>query len=518
MLLQKEFAVRVSSVLLMLSLSSGVMANHAKNEFHKHRSMDKALKGLSTYQQLDKKLARIKRKSRRPIQVGPLIRNGDNKGLIDIDIPLDQSLSINHEVCGGGHSVPSIRNAVVCTLNDQGRGNTDPTKIGQSTQGRALLAARLGNRAGTRVMIITQQHGNEPAGTEAAVKVLRWLTRSHRKAIRNILRKLDLLVLVRANPDGGEPDSLHCELDPLPGRVITKDCALIRQSVDATAGGAFASDSEADFSGIVGRGYDLNRYHHVGLDKPIRPIESQAMVAAALAFQPLVILDLHGDLHKTDCHIDFDSILPGQVLGLFPTGECAEPDQEDDVRLMSPFADAKVGSEQENLVKSLAVDVMDRVDEVFDGSVGRFSQVQFGSGNIGSGSAATYQVIGAGAGGWETANFSYEVRSDVTAVVDGQAVIGLNPGLPDPDLLKQQIRINRVALISALKSLAKFADNPPIDGADFCDYPLASGLIASLPEKYWGDAATESNVLVPISPAIGVPLYISGNCPDSPLQ
>ena len=541
MSLQKELAISCSGFFLASLLLSGVMANevqshrddelrHGHNEefrydhydesiqVHHESSVKRALKRLSTYRQLEKKLTKIERRSRNSIEVGPLIRNGDNGGLIDIDVPLDGSLSVNTTICGNGNPNPSIRSAVVCTVNDQGRGNTDPNKVGQSTQGRALLAARLGNPDGTRVMIITQQHGNEPAGTEAAVKVLRWLTHSQRKAARKILSKLDLLVLVRANPDGGEPDSVNCVFEPQSGSVITKDCALIRQSVDAAAGGAFTSDSEADFSGIIGRGYDLNRYHHVGLDKPIRPVENQAMVAAALAFQPQMILDLHGDLHKTDCALDFSSILPGQVLGLLPTGDCIEPGLEENARLMSPFADAQAGSEQENLVQSLAVDVMKRVDEVFEGSVGRFSQVQFGSGNIGSGSTATYQVIGIGAGGWETLNFSHEVRADVTAVVDGQPIVGVNPGLPDPDLLKQQIRINRVALIAALKSLAKFTDTPPTDGADFCDYPLASGLIANLPQKYWGDAATEGHVLVPISPVIGLPLYISGNCPDNPIQ
>lgn len=171
---------------------------------------------------------------------------------------------------------------------------------------------------------------------------------------------------------------------------------MIRQNVDPTAGGGFTSNSEADFSGIVGRGYDLNRYHHVGLEFPIRPVENQAMVAVALAFQPEVILDLHGDLHKTDCQLDFASVQPGQVLGLLPTAECVEPNLADDFRLLSPFADAQVDSTQEYIVKNLAVNVMKRTEEIFEGSVGRFSQLQLGSGNINSGASTSYQVIGAG--------------------------------------------------------------------------------------------------------------------------
>lgn len=118
--------------------------------------------------------------------------------------------------------------------------------------------------------------------------------------------------------------------------------------------------------------------------------------------------------------------------------------------------------------------------------------------------------------GWETVNLSLELRADVAAVVNGQPVISINPGLPEFSLLKRQILINRVALIEALQSLAHFTDNEPTDGADFCDFPLASGVQVNLPEKYWGAEATEGSVLVPISPAIGVPLFISGNCPDNP--
>lgn len=61
-------------------------------------------------------------------------------------------------------------------------------------------------------MIITQQHGNEPAATEAVLEVIQWLSNSRRKAEKDILDKLDLLVLVRANPDGGEPDLINARL------------------------------------------------------------------------------------------------------------------------------------------------------------------------------------------------------------------------------------------------------------------------------------------------------------------
>jgi len=305
-------------------------------------------------------------------------------------------------------------------------------------------------------------------------------------------------------------------MEPAVASIMTNDCAFIRQNVDSSAGGSFLSNSEIDFSGIVGRGYDLNRYHHASLNYPIRPVENQAMVASVLAFQPSVILDLHGDLHKTDCQIDFSTIQTGQVLGLLPSAECVTPDLKEDFRLLSPFADAQPNTPSEFLIQSLGVKVMKRIEKVFKGSVGRFSQVQLGSGNIGNGATGNYQQLGIAAGGWETVNFSTELRADVVAVVQGQPVVSVNTGLPDPDLLRRQIKINEVALIQALISLGKFSNNKPLDGSGFCDYPFANGLIANLPAKYWGAAATNGDTLVPISPILGVPLYISGNCPDSP--
>jgi len=141
--------------------------------------------------------------------VGPLIKNSDNQGLVDIDIPLDMTLDINTEVCGS-EGQPSIRDAVICTVAEGQAGNREPANIGYSTQGRALLAARLGNPEGIKVLIITQQHGNEPAATEAVLKVLRWLSRPKVSRAEGILERLDILVIARANPDGGEFDPRRC--------------------------------------------------------------------------------------------------------------------------------------------------------------------------------------------------------------------------------------------------------------------------------------------------------------------
>ncbi|MGJ8694215.1 MAG: M14 family zinc carboxypeptidase [Thalassotalea sp.] len=511
MKLKHTLIIKLISVFLCLQF--GTTANATNNSNHAvDHDINKAFRYLSSYRQLEWQLRLIDRWSRTNINTGPLILNGDNDGLIDIDVSLNPYLPINTQVCGEA-STPTIREAILCTNNDNLGGNTDLSKVGYSTQGRTLLAAQLGNPEGTRVLVITQQHGNEPAGTEAAMYALRWLSFSRQQSAKNILDKLNILVIVRANPDGGEPNPRACEMNPATGSVISKDCAMIRENVNPAAGGGFQANTEAGFSGVVGHGYDLNRYHFVDLLNPIRPVETQAMVATALAFQPEIILDLHGDLHKTDCVIDYTSINPGQVLGQLPTANCYQDDQPADQRLISMFADAVFSSDAEHLAQSLAVNVMEKVAGRFDGSVGRFSQIQLGSTDLSIGSPANYQLIGAINSGWETANFSSDVRADVIGFYNFAPEIGVNVGLPDASLLRKQIRINKVALIEALSSLADFKDNAPTDGNNFCDYPLATGLQVELQAEMWGPLATEGEVTIPMSPLLGIPQIVSGNCP-----
>jgi len=70
------------------------------------------------------------------------------------------------------------------------------------------------------------------------------------------------------------------------------------------------------------------------------------------------------------------------------------------------------------------------------------------------------------------------------AVAAGEPVVSVNPGLPDPRLLQRQIRINRLALKTALVTLADYNEQGPDTASDFCDYPLASGLLVELQASY----------------------------------
>ena len=304
---------------------------------------------IHTYEQLQQKLKKYAQKTKKVdvdfyrLEVGPLIladRDGDgvpdNGGLIAIDE--NEVINIMNTV--PGNNDPSY---------DNYRWNV-PERFGLSTMGREILAARIGNPNGTRVLVITQQHGNEYTGTEAALSVLQYLTKNKKPAVQKILDNINLLVIVRANPDGGEPDPDRCVLptDVLDGVVrsgspfinsdgsLSADCAFYRLNVDPRASESTDIDT-GGFFGYFGHGFNLNRYHYIAFDqeghsqfgKSIYPVEAQAMVAVARAFKPEVIWDMHNNNEQIHCDENGVEISEEQSLwfysafsGYLPKAKC----------------------------------------------------------------------------------------------------------------------------------------------------------------------------------------------------
>lgn len=120
--------------------------------------------------------------------------------------------------------------------------------VGRSQQGRAMALAVLTGRRGfdpalPTVLLLAQQHGNEPAGGEAALV----LAQTFAIERSELLERVNVLIMPRANPDAAE---------------------------------RFARES---FVGI-----DINRDHLL-----LRTPEAQAVTAALRRYAPQVILDLH---------------------------------------------------------------------------------------------------------------------------------------------------------------------------------------------------------------------------------
>lgn len=119
--------------------------------------------------------------------------------------------------------------------------------IGQSQRGlpmpMAVLSAHGPNAKLPTVMIVAQQHGNEPAGGEAALVLAQQLAGSQRA----LLDRVNVLIVPRANPDGAE---------------------------------RFVRTTQS--------GVDVNRDHLL-----LRTPEARAIAAATLKYKPHVMLDLH---------------------------------------------------------------------------------------------------------------------------------------------------------------------------------------------------------------------------------
>ncbi|WP_367846778.1 M14 family metallopeptidase [Rhodoferax sp. WC2427] len=128
-------------------------------------------------------------------------------------------------------------------------------RLGHSQQGKpleALLLTRASSPDGPTiiatgrptVLIVAQQHGNEPAGSEAALVVARELAQG---LLEPLLDKINVLIVPRANPDGA------------------------------------ATDQRATANGI-----DMNR-DHLLLNSP----EARALATLTRDYQPTVVMDAH---------------------------------------------------------------------------------------------------------------------------------------------------------------------------------------------------------------------------------
>lgn len=143
-------------------------------------------------------------------------------------------------------------------------GNIRVSGIGRSNEGRPVWAARVGHGK-TRIQYVTQQHGDEPLGTPAALEFLRKVGVERGSWQRDLLSKVTVDIVVRANPDGHERDWRY-NYDP---------------------------EATPEY-GEKGKGYDINRYH----DPAIAPKDNPATEAGLIqrrnaSFKPDIMVDYH---------------------------------------------------------------------------------------------------------------------------------------------------------------------------------------------------------------------------------
>ncbi|UYF98737.1 DUF4214 domain-containing protein [Halomonas sp. GD1P12] len=167
------------------------------------------------------------------------------------------------------------------------------TQAGESIEGRPLFAASVGDGP-RKLMIVTQQHGDEPVGTEAAMHFLEWLSGDSEGAIA-LREQVSVTVMPRVNPDGFArwEQLVAGELDP----ETTLDPRRNAADID------------------LNRTWDSSQ----PLDATQAP-ETAAIRAVLAAFQPDMLLDYHNQNN----YLNAAGELETQSV-LWPTNENVAP-------------------------------------------------------------------------------------------------------------------------------------------------------------------------------------------------
>ncbi len=134
-------------------------------------------------------------------------------------------------------------------------------QTGTSGEGRPIWLARLGKPDKPAVMIITQQHGNEPHGTEAALDLIRKLA-SGGAFSEQVLANLQVLFIPRVNPDGtalATRGNVDFSAPQTTASCLRADGSLDPSKLDQGLGANVTAYTPED--GPRQWSYDINRYH-----------------------------------------------------------------------------------------------------------------------------------------------------------------------------------------------------------------------------------------------------------------
>ncbi|GGK29195.1 hypothetical protein GCM10010124_22440 [Pilimelia terevasa] len=144
------------------------------------------------------------------------------------------------------------------------RGRITLGTAGTTNERRPIRRATLG-QGPLRICFVTQQHGDEPLGTPAALKALWALGAEDTEFTRWLLGRITLDVVLRANPDG--------------------QARKWRYNYDPQAKPKY---------GQAGKGYDINRYHEPSTAPEKNPApEAGAIQRLWLETKPSIVVDYH---------------------------------------------------------------------------------------------------------------------------------------------------------------------------------------------------------------------------------
>lgn len=170
-------------------------------------------------------------------------------------------------------------------------------QAGSSLEGRPIYSATVGEGE-RRLMVVTQQHGDEPTGTEAAMLLLEWLS-GDSDAAQALREQVTLTVMPRVNPDGFARWEKLVSAELLPDTTIDPR----RNSADI----------------------DLNRTWDAQeqIEETLIP-EALAVSSVIDAVQPELILDFHNQNNYLNEHGELETLSL-----LWPTNSNVEPSVTD---------------------------------------------------------------------------------------------------------------------------------------------------------------------------------------------
>ena len=221
-------------------------------------------------------------------------------------------------------------------------------QTGSSGEGRPIWLARLGKSGNPAVMIITQQHGNEPHGTEAALDLMRKLAAGGAFSTQ-VLDHLQVIFIPRVNPDGtaqASPGNLDFSAPQTNASCLRADGSVDPDKLDQGLGANVTAHTSED--GVRRWSYDINRYHwpdwsqstqitcNPGLadqrhfDPGLNPVpEALAVRSAYDRYQPMWLVDVHNQNPAVVLdEADAEANRPGrQVTGsiTWPTNAAVAP-------------------------------------------------------------------------------------------------------------------------------------------------------------------------------------------------
>jgi len=185
-------------------------------------------------------------------------------------------------------------------LEHNSQGEVRLEVIGQSNLGRDIYMASVGHGE-DNVVIVTQQHGDEPHGTQAVIDLIKTLSSSGSPEFVQIRDTLTVNIVPRLNPDG-------CEL-------------WQRENVDPLAPnprnypgweGIRLNNEKYGMYSRTGVGWDLNRFHFIDWTTspmwewfawPENPGTESAILAQVMANMeptPIWFIDVHNQSSTVD--------------------------------------------------------------------------------------------------------------------------------------------------------------------------------------------------------------------------